>query len=96
MYIVVWKYKVKKENQIEFEFEYGKEGTWVKLFRTSDNYKGSSLHKNSGDYILIDTWSDKQSYDNFINLNSDKYENLSFKLEKTYDTEGEIGGFDDV
>ena len=70
MHIIVWKYKVKEENRVEFEFEYGKLGTWSKLFNTSENYKGSTLHRNSDIYLLVDTWLDKQSYESFINLNS--------------------------
>ena len=96
MHIIVWKYKVKEENRVEFEFEYGKLGTWSKLFNTSENYKGSTLHRNSDIYLLVDTWLDKQSYESFINLNSKEYDFMSSKFEELYESEQEIGRFDTV
>ncbi len=99
MYSIVWKYKINEESQAEFESEYGKGGTWSKLFMNSDNYSGSFLHKSSDisrTYLLIDTWTDEQSYENFKNANSSVYESLSFEFEKLYETEEKIGAFNTI
>ncbi len=99
MYSIVWKYGIKQKSQLEFESEYGKGGTWSKLFMDSDNYTGSFLHKSSDmgqTYLLIDTWTDEQSYENFKNANRGVYESLSSKFEKLYETEEKIGAFNAV
>lgn len=99
MYSIVWKYLINEKTQVEFESEYGKGGTWTKLFMNSDNYSGSFLHKSfdmKRTYLLIDTWTDKQSYENFKNANSNVYQSLSFEFEKLYETEEKIGEFNSI
>ena len=99
MYSIVWKYKVNEENQTEFESEYGYLGTWSKLFMSSDNYKGSFLHKSPDmnlTYLLIDTWTDEQSYEDFKSVNGSIYESLSSGFEKLYEKEEKIGAFNTV
>jgi len=57
MYSILWKYKVHSEHKKEFEAQYGFTGSWSKLFGRSDNYLGSTLHKNDeaeNIYLLID------------------------------------------
>lgn len=74
-------------------------GAWSKLFRNSDNYTGSFLHKSldmNQTYVLIDTWTDEQSYKNFKNANKRVYEDLSSEFEKLYETEEKIGAFNTV
>ena len=96
MYSIVWKYKTNEKNQTEFEFEYGKRGTWSKLFMNSINYSGSYLYKSSDklhSYLLIDNWTDRESYESFMNENKDIYENLSRNFKKLYETEEKIGAF---
>ncbi len=96
-YSVIWKYKVKLENIKIFEHEYGFEGTWFKLFSESKEYKGSFLHKSETEpntYLLIDTWTSKQAYEDFKKLKQDAYNELSSKFEYLYDTEEKIGSYD--
>ena len=96
MYSIIWKYEVKKENQVKFEMEYGKKGTWSKLFRDSDKYLGSFLYKNKDTtdiYLLIDTWTDEQSFVNFKHAYREAYDNLCYKFEKLYESEEKIGLF---
>lgn len=96
MYSVVWKYQVLKENQEDFEFEYGEVGSWNDLFRNSEDFTGSSLYKSSEidlTYLLIDNWTDKQSYENFKEKNKSQYERLSLEFERLYKSEEKIGGF---
>lgn len=99
MYSIIWRYKIKKGSDKEFEFEYGKEGAWSNLFKNSNNYLGSFLHKSldmNQMYLLIDTWTSEQSYKDFINLNGSVYNSLSSRFEKLYDSEEKIGAFNAI
>ena len=96
MYSIIWKYEVKPTNQLRFETEYGKKGTWARLFQDSEDYLGSFLHKDKDlpdVYLLIDTWTDERSYENFKKANREAYDNLCYKFEKLYESEEKIGLF---
>lgn len=99
MYCIVWTYKVSEGNKTEFESEYGNHGTWSKLFMNSANYKGSFLHKSldmAQTYLLIDTWTDEQSYEDFKRANANAYESLSSRFEGLYETEEKTGTFNTI
>lgn len=88
MYIIIWKYIVEFENQVEFELEYGTGGAWNSFFRKSKKYSGSHLilfDKSIGAYLLIDTWKNKESYENFIKKK--EYSNINSMFEHLYLTE---------
>ncbi len=96
MYSVVWKYIVEKENQKEFEKEYGNHGTWTKLFSNSKNYVGSFLKKSievHNTYLLTDTWTEKKKYQVFKKENQKIYDELSSEFEILYQKEEKIGEF---
>jgi len=95
-YSVFWKYRVKPQQKLKFEFEYGRRGTWTKFFGKSDKYQGSLLNKRDDEvntYILIDIWVNKQSYDDFIKMNQEKYNEISIAFEHLYSTEENMGSF---
>lgn len=96
VYRVIWKYRIKPEHKEKFEFEYGSNGTWSLLFAKSDKYKGSYLCKSeteANSYILIDTWINKQTYEDFKRINQEAYDQLSAGFEYHYETEEKIGSF---
>jgi hypothetical protein len=96
-YSIIWKYKIKPENKEKFEYEYGPTGTWFKLFSKSGSYTGSFLNRMEEEdnvYILIDTWWDKESYENFMEKNREVYNRLSAQFENLYEQEEKIGSFD--
>jgi hypothetical protein len=98
-YSIIWRYKIKPENKERFEYEYGPRGTWFKLFSESINYAGSYLSRSeeeAGTYILIDTWTDKKSYEDFKDENRETYNRLSSGFEKLYEREEKVGSFDSV
>lgn len=99
IYSVIWKYKIKPENKEKFEFEYGGNGTWSKLFTKSESYRGSFLHKSEDEvdtYLLIDTWINKQTYEDFKKKNQATYNQISTGFEYFYRTEEKIGSFNPV
>lgn len=96
LYSIIWKYKIDLKHKNIFEFEYGSNGAWNLLFSTSEDYKKSYLHKSEDlpdTYLLIDTWTDKTSYDNFMKKNNAAYEELSTLFKHLYLTEEKIGAF---
>lgn len=98
-YSVIWKYKIKPESKEKFEYEYGPHGAWFMLFNKSRSYSGSYLYKNEEEkntYVLIDTWADKQSYEDFKKINAEAYTSLSAQFESLYETEEKIGSFNSI
>ena len=96
MFCIIWRYRVKPEQYEKFEFEYGSQGTWSRFFEGSQEYKGSRLHKSieyPREYLLIDHWENKESYDNFIKANSDVYRQISAEFEYLYESEEKMGFF---
>lgn len=96
-YSIIWKYKITPASKEKFEFEYGPAGAWFKLFSKSSNYTGSYLNRNEEDsnvYILIDTWTDKQSYEDFKEKNKEDYNRLSDQFQHLYEREEKVGSFD--
>lgn len=96
MFLITWKYKVKPGFKKKFEFEYGVNGSWNKLFSTSKNYLGSYLYKdsnNSSTYLLVDTWVSEAFYNSFKKENKVSYTTLSSQFEQFYLTEEKIGEF---
>jgi len=96
-YSIIWKYKIKPASKEKFELEYGPGGTWFKLFSKSSSYTGSYLNRDEEDsnvYILIDTWTDKQSYEDFKEKNKEDYNRLSDQFQHLYEREEKVGSFD--
>ncbi len=99
MYLIIWKYKIKPANREKFEDEYGSAGTWSVFFSQSSHYKGSFLYKSEEEentYLLIDTWVDKQTYDDFRQTKAESYHQLSASLQYLYVTEEKTGTFTSV
>ena len=96
MYAIIWKYKIKLGCKTKFEFEYGRGGSWHKLFSNSKNYHSSCLYKSDEEtntYLLIDIWESKNFYEEFIKTNKKEYQKLSTSFEFLYETEKKIGLF---
>ena len=95
-YSIGWKYKIKPESRDRFEYEYGGSGSWSRLFMESKDYKGSFLHKSEegkDTYMLVDIWTDRQSYEDFKTIHALRYNQLSSQFESLYQSEERIGAF---
>jgi len=96
MFIIIWKYRVLRENSDAFRFEYASGGVWEKLFSQSEDFIGSYLHRGveeNNTYILIDRWTTKAAYEDFLFNNHATYQKLSKLLQHLYETEEKIGSF---
>jgi heme-degrading monooxygenase HmoA len=90
MFIIIWKYQVKVENRKEFEKNYSTNGLWAELFKKSSGYLGTELlydETNLQNYLTIDRWESKESYEAFMAQWQEEYKFLDVKCERL--TEGE-------
>ncbi len=90
LYSLIWRYKIKPDKRERFEFEYGLNGSWARLFNESKKYKGSLLLKSTEEvntYTLIDTWTDIEAYKTFLKENDQEYNKLSVQFESLYEIE---------
>jgi hypothetical protein len=95
-YSIVWKYIIKPESRDRFEYEYGRSGSWYRLFSESKDYSGSFLHQSEEEkdtYLLVDIWTDQQSYEDFKTIHAHRYNQLSSQFETLYQSEERIGAF---
>ncbi|OGV20393.1 MAG: hypothetical protein A3J84_06835 [Ignavibacteria bacterium RIFOXYA2_FULL_37_17] len=81
----------------DFVETYKENGKWAKLFLKSKSYKYSKLFKKGKDeYLLIDAWDNKKSYDKFREQYFEEYNLLSNKCSMFYETEEKIGEYEEV
>jgi quinol monooxygenase YgiN len=98
-YLVFWEYQVVPEMKENFELEYGREGSWARLFKESRSYKGSLLHRSdekADNYLLIDIWDSKKAYDEFVEEHRETYDELSARFEPYYELETRIGAYSGI
>ena len=82
-YTCLWEFEVRPERQVEFEQHYGRDGSWTRLFRQSNDFIETLLLKdisNPGRYITVDRWRSKEAYLAFRS----NYANQYIQLDKTF------------
>lgn len=96
MYLIVWKYTVKKEKQEDFEQAYGPTGSWQQFFEHSSDHIGSFLYRGDGapnTYLLIDRWESKESHEAYLSENAVAYDQLNDRCRSLYDHEELLGSY---
>jgi ribosomal-protein-alanine N-acetyltransferase len=99
LFIVAWAFEVKPEHQRDFVRAYGPNGEWVRLFRTSDGYIKTELHRdshNSSRYITLDFWHSREQYESFRDCAVSSYQEIDAKCEQLTQKEQLIGDFADL
>ena len=77
--IIVWEFRVSAGNRSEFESAYGPEGLWAHLFRKSDGYIRTELHRderNPGRYFTLDFWQSRSAFSDFKERNLAAYKSI--------------------
>lgn len=94
MYCLVWKYEVTSEHA-KFEEEYGRNGSWFKLFEACEDYLGHELMKSEDGktYLIVSKWMSQADYQDFIDQNKAQYDELNAKDEGLYDSKTSMGAF---
>ena len=77
--IIVWEFRVSADNRSEFESAYGSQGLWAQLFRKSDGYIRTELHRDErkpGRYFTVDFWQSRSAFSDFKERNLAAYESI--------------------
>ncbi len=91
-FIILWKFRVKKESIPQFEKIYGPHGEWARLFQKSKSYIGTELYKDAtGSYLTVDEWVSREAYEKFKEDFVQEYRSLDAKCEDLTEEEIFIG-----
>lgn len=96
MYVVIWKYSVKKEKRTEFEGAYGRNGLWAAFFRRASGYRETELLLSTdspSEYLTIDRWNDSKSYESFLAEHQVEYKDIDKRCTDLTDSEQMVGEF---
>ncbi len=94
MYIILWEYIIKPEQQTEFEKIYGSHGDWARLFQQADGYLGTELLHDSEipeRYITIDRWVSPEAFNSFQNKFHAEYEAMDARCGDLTEREVRLG-----
>ncbi len=95
---VVWEFRIRPEKRLAFETHYSSEGSWVVLFRRSQDFLGTSLVQDADDsnrYLTIDRWTTLRAYDTFREITKEEYAILDSACEELTVEEHLVGRFED-
>lgn len=98
-YVYVWEYIVKAESAAEFERVYGPSGDWVELFRRSEGYVGTQLHRDrsrSGRYLTVDYWRSRDDFSSFREDFASEFDALDQRCQALTQEERFVGEFTPV
>ncbi|HEY4647066.1 MAG TPA: antibiotic biosynthesis monooxygenase [Steroidobacteraceae bacterium] len=98
MFRIVWEFDANPERVNEFELVYGSSGTWVELFRGSEDYVGTELFRSIDlptRYITLDSWRSRAGYESFRKEHAQEYVRLDELCEKLTLHERILGTVDD-
>ena len=97
MIYIFWEFTVPQSHLGAFETAYSSEGIWARLFRRDPAYCETILVKDpaqSGRYLTIDVWEDKDSYLRFKDRFADDYQKIDRECERLTSGERQIGIFE--
>jgi heme-degrading monooxygenase HmoA len=95
MIVIVWRYEVLEEHRRQFETFYGALGDWAKLFRRSEEFKGTVLLKGENEtYLTLDYWRSREAFDSFLSRHGADYRALDAQSEAWSRSEARIGIFE--
>lgn len=94
---IIWEFTVSAENRRGFEAAYGSQGIWAQLFRRDPAYRETLLLRDaaiSWQYLTVDVWEDKESYQKFQEHFADEYKKIDAQCEALTESERRIGIFE--
>lgn len=96
MFVVVWQFEIAEEKAPAFEAAYGPDGAWAQLFRTSPNYLGTELLRDTYiplTYLTIDRWASEDDFRAFRKDRDSEYESLDRSCDSLTSRETRIGAY---
>jgi hypothetical protein len=94
---IVWEFTVSAEQCSTFESAYKSDGVWAQLFRRDRAYQQTILVRDteeSGRYLTIDVWEDRDSYLSFKERFAGAYHKIDKDCESLTLSERLIGIFE--
>ena len=93
MYVIVWRYEVLADAEMDFRVAYGPEGDWARLFANHDGYLGTELITTEvpGQYLTIDRWDSAEAFNAYMERDLEEYRRLDQKFEAFTVTEEVVG-----
>lgn len=97
MYLIIWQYDVRPCALAAFESTYAADGAWAKLFRSDENYIGTSLLRDCsvpGRYVTIDRWKSASAFEQFKICFNEQYKELDQRCSTLTEQERQLGTFE--
>lgn len=95
MYVIVWKYEVLADREMDFRVAYGPDGDWARLFAKHDGFVGTELITTDQPrhYLTIDRWESARAFDAYMALerDMDEYRRLDQRSEALTVSEELVG-----
>lgn len=95
MLVRVWQYDVVPGAEAEFEREYGRDGSWARLFAAEPGYLDTELFRSVGiprRYLTVDRFSDAGAWDRFLARHRGAYDALDARCAGLTSAEVELAG----
>ncbi|HVO58784.1 MAG TPA: antibiotic biosynthesis monooxygenase [Dongiaceae bacterium] len=96
MFVTLWEFEVKRGSEELFEYAYGAQGAWVRLFQRDPAYRGTRLLRDvaaQGLYLTLDSWDSRQAYEAFKNAHSAEYAAIDHECEALSERERHLGAW---
>lgn len=96
IYVIVWKYRVRRGSERSFERVYGPRGAWARFFRKARGYLGTKLYREVGaprDYVTVDIWKSRAAFSSFQRRDRGEYERIDARCEALTEVETKVGAF---
>jgi heme-degrading monooxygenase HmoA len=97
MYVVLWEFYCKRDQKDKLIQANMPNGKWHRFFSSSPDYLGTEVLRdvnNKERLVILDRWSSKISYDNFLDRHCKEYEEIDHNLRNLTDAENSIGSFE--
>lgn len=93
MHMIVWKYEVLADSEMDFRDAYGPDGDWSRLFAKHGGYVGTELIATDEPlhYLTIDRWESSEAFDAYMERDRDEYTRLDQQFEALTVSEELVG-----
>ena len=93
MYVIVWKYQVLADREMDFRVAYGPDGDWAHLFVKHDGFLGTELIATDEPrhYLTVDRWRSAGAFDAYMERDRDEYRRLDQQFEALTVSEELVG-----
>ena len=98
MFVALWEFEVKPGCEEQFEKVYGPEGPWARLFQQDRAHQETRQLREVGRervYVTLDVWTNRRSYESFLNEHAADYKKLDELGEGWTTREKKIGWFEE-